>query len=78
MGYVRSSEVGALLTSVNMPTVVEPAAASPAGGIAAAIVNVGQNAMLNASTLAGTSAASALGLPDLTGLDAQEQVRDIP
>lgn len=61
-----------------MPSVVEPAAASPAGGIAAAIVNVGQNAMLNASTLAGTSGTSTLGLPDLLGLDAQEQVCGVP
>jgi len=60
-----------------MPTVVESTAAvaNPGSGIAAAIVNVGQNAMLNASTLAGTSAAVTLGLPDLTGMEVPDQAR---
>lgn len=59
-----------------MPTAVDhpSTAANPAGGIAAAIVTAGQNAMLGATAVTANSASSTLGLPDLTGLDVQEQV----
>ena len=58
-----------------MPTAVDPSgAAHPSGGIAAAILNASQNAMLGATTLAANSASLNLGLPDLIGLDVQEQV----